>query len=640
MTIFSASDLSKAYGIQTILQNVSFKIDEFDKIGIVGVNGAGKTTLFRLLVGDEEVDSGTVIKDKGLTVAYMQQHSDFIQPQNEEEANNNNFLKSAFEEVREVFQPLINMEEELLIINKLLENSDDEALIKKQHTLSEAFADKGGLIYINRVISTLMGLGFLEKEIHLPLSSLSGGQQTRVLLAKILLSDAKLLLLDEPTNHLDINSTRWLEEFLVGYKGAILLISHDRYFLDRVIDHTFEIENNTLIAYGGNYSYYKEKKEFDRLSLEKDYTLKQKEIKRIESIIEQQKRFNQERNYVTIRSKLKQIGRITETLVKPTEEPDEIGFSFQACSGTGNDVLILKDIEKKYEQKQLFRNVNMLIKKGDKVFLSGPNGCGKTTLLRIITGQTEADSGSFKIGARVEIGYYDQTQSDLDLDKTVFDEVASSYPFMTNTEVRKALGAFLFHGDDVFKKISALSGGERARVSLVKLMLSKTNFLILDEPTNHLDIASKEALENTLDGYDGTLLIVSHDRYFINKLASKIFDMSVDGLTLYEGNYDFFLEKTANSNLALKTTKEVKPNIFLQKKAEEAEIRKKKNRIMNIENEISKSEDNIKSLNDSLSTPDIIDNYEKILEISALINEKQEELSLLYNEWEELSGEL
>jgi ATP-binding cassette subfamily F protein 3 len=373
--------------------------------------------------------------------------------------------------------------------------------------------------------------------------------------------------------------------------------------------------------------------------LEKDFFYKQKEIKRIESIIEQQKRFNQERNYVTIRSKQKQIDRITETLVKPAEDPEEIGFSFKACGETGDDVLVLKDIEKKYEQKELFRNLNMLVKRNDKVFLTGPNGCGKTTLLRIITGQTEADGGSFKINPRAVIGYYDQTQSDLDMEKTVFDEVAYTFPFMTNTEVRKALGAFLFHGDDVFKKISSLSGGERARVSLVKLMLSKNNFLIMDEPTNHLDIASKEALENALDGYDGTLLVVSHDRYFINKLANKIYDMSKDGLTLYEGNYNYFLEKTVNSNISVQKEKEAKPNIYLQKKAEEAEIRKKKNRIINIEKEISKIEENIRLLNDDLSSPEISDNYERIMEITTAINEKQKGLELLYNEWDGLTEE-
>ena len=372
------------------------------------------------------------------------------------------------------------------------------------------------------------------------MSALSGGQRTRVLLAKVLLSGAGLLLLDEPTNHLDISSTLWLEDFLASYKGAAVIISHDRYFLDRLCNRIFELENTHMKDYYGNYTDYRTQRAIDDLTLERDYEKKTKEIKRIEGIIAQQKRFNQERNYVTIKSKQKQIDRIKAELVKPEAAPESIGFSFKACHGTGNDVLTIEKLQKSYGQKEVLCDLDGYVKAQDRIFLTGSNGCGKTTLLRMITGKEIPDSGSIRIGARVEIGYYDQTLSDIDPKKTIFEDLADAYPRMNNLEIRKALALFLFKGEDVFKSCGTLSGGEKARVCLAKLMLSDVNLLILDEPTNHLDIQSKEALEDALADYDGTLMIVSHDRYFINRLASKLWYMDGGKITEYKGNFDEF----------------------------------------------------------------------------------------------------
>ena len=497
MLLLNVSGLSKFYGIHHVFQDVSFKVSSHDRIGIVGVNGAGKTTLFRLLSSNEECNAGIISRGKEVKIAYMEQHSDYTSN------------KSAIQEVLDVFSQLKILEDQIEMITKQLQNSANDLLIKKHSAMSEQFINLGGLTYKSRARSTLLGLGFSENELDLPLCHLSGGQRTRVLLAKILLSGSDLLLLDEPTNHLDIQAVQWLEEFLIGYKGAVLVISHDRFFLDRICTKIFEMVNGHLDIYNGNYTDYRKQKAVRQLSLEREYTRKQQEIKRIEGIIEQQRRFNQERNYITIKSKQKQIDKISSELVAPEQDPQEIHFTFKSCGDCANEVLVAEHISKEFKGTILFRDINMFIKRKDRIFLIGPNGCGKTTLLRILLSMEPATVGQIIIGSRVKVGYYDQTQSDLTMEKTIFDEISDTYPSMDNTSVRSALGAFLFKGDDVYKKISELSGGERARVSLVKLILSQANFLILDEPTNHLDIESKEILENALEKYDGTLLMLS-----------------------------------------------------------------------------------------------------------------------------------
>ncbi len=631
-TILQADGLVKTFSDRTLFRDVSFKVNETDRMGIIGVNGAGKTTLFRIITGKEEYDGGYLTKEKGLSVAYMEQYSTFTSD------------ATATEEVLTQFSALIEQEAELEQINAALEQGADEGLIRRQHALLESFEKNGGLTFRSWVRSTLLGLGLTEAEIHLPMGVLSGGQRTRVLLAKILLSGAKLLLLDEPTNHLDIPSIAWLEGFLAEYKGAVIVVSHDRFFLDRITNRTLELENEKVTVYEGNYSYYKEKKAFDRLTLERDYEKKKKEIARIEGIIAQQKHFGQERNYVTIRSKQKQIDRIAAELVKPEDDPESIGFSFKAASGTGNDVLTAENLAISFEEKHLFRDVTFTLYKQQHAFLVGPNGCGKTTLLKIALGQQTPDAGITEWGARVQVGYYDQTIADLDERKTVFQEVSDAYPSLGNTKIRTALGAFLFRGDDVFKEISVLSGGERARVALTKLMLSGANVLILDEPTNHLDIPSKEALEDALLSYDGTLLAVSHDRYFINRLADRILELTHDGMASISGNYDDYLtyceKKTPISSAPTPpSAPPSKENEYVKKKAEQADRRKKQARLNRIEKEISEAEEEIAALTEQFSDPAVASDYGKVAEISARLEALKAQTDELYAAWDTLSEE-
>lgn len=633
-TILQADGLVKTYSTRTLFRKVSFKINDGDRIGIVGVNGAGKTTLFRILSGKEEYDGGYLTKEKGLTMAYMEQYSEFASG------------RTAYEEVLTQFSALLAKEQELDQVNKALESSSDEGLIRRQQGLLESFEREGGLTFRSRVRAALLGLGLSEAEIFLPMPSLSGGQRTRVLLAKILLSGANLLLLDEPTNHLDIPSIAWLEGFLSEYRGTVIVVSHDRFFLDRVTTRTFELEHEKISVYEGNYSYYKEKKAFDRITLEREYEKKKKEIARIEGIIAQQKHFGQERNYITIRSKQKQIARIEAGLEKPEDDPEGIGFSFKSLGGTGNEVLKAKDLGISFEQKALFRNVTWTLLRQQHAFLVGPNGCGKTTLLKVILGQQAPDSGTAELGARVKVGYYDQAIADLQDEKTVFEEVSDAYPALTQTAIRTALGAFLFRGDDVFKQISVLSGGERARVALTKLMLSGSNFLILDEPTNHLDIPSKEALEEALLSYDGTLLAVSHDRYFINRLADRILELNQDGISSVSGNYGDYLafcEKRSASTPSKPCTSvseaPVRENEYVKKKSEQAAARKKQARLSRIEANITENESKMNELSALFSDPQISSDYARVSEITAKLDVLRTETDALYNEWDELSAE-
>ena len=627
MTILTASGIEKSYGIQSVLRDVRFSVEEGDKIGILGVNGAGKTTLFKLICGEEEPDQGQVQKSRNLQIAYMEQYAEYTSE------------KTVLQEATQVFSHLMEQERQLDHLQEQLAEQPSEELARRFHDANERFIDAGGLTYKSRVHSTLIGLGFLEEELHLPMDAVSGGQRTRVLLARLLLGQADILLLDEPTNHLDMQAIAWLEDFLANYRGTVLVISHDRYFLDRITNRIFEVENGKLTAYKGNYSAYVRQKEEIRAAKAKEYEIKTKEIHRLEGIIEKQKQWNREKNLVTARSKQKVIDRIAATLDAPEKEPENIHFHFSPAKPSGNDVLSARDVSVAFEGIPLFQNVNLDIKRGEKAFLLGDNGCGKTTLFRAVLGQ-QAAAGEIRLGSNVKVGYYDQAQSDLSPDKTVLETLSDALPQLDLGILRNALAAFLFRGDDVEKKIASLSGGEKARVTLARLMLSDANFLLLDEPTNHLDIASKEALEKALLEYDGTLFIISHDRYFINALATQIYRLTADGTEKFGGDYQYFLEKSLPLRREETPEKEQKPNAYQIKKEQASRVRRLQGQISRLEKEIEAQEAAMAALQEKLSLPEIAADYEKIGEISAELEELQEKTAGLYAKWEECSEEL
>lgn len=634
MILVNANNLKKTFGDEVLFDNVSFNIDSEDKIGLVGINGAGKSTLFKILTGKEDYDGGEIFKSKDIKIGYLDQYAC------------NESDKTVYDEILTVFEDLIRVEKELDEIRKAIEAEDDrdevQRLVMRQAALNEKFNELDGFYYKSRAKSALLGLGFCEEEFSLPVSALSGGQKTRVSLSKILLSGAELLLLDEPTNHLDINAVEWLEDFLKSYKGAVLVISHDRYFLDRVTNRTFEIDTGRLYSQNGNYSFYVKQREIEKLTQQRKYDNTVKEIERLEAVVEQQRRWNREKNIKTAESKLKVIDKLKETLDKPEETLSETSFSFKAVPGGGDITLECSGLAKGFDNKNLFNNVDLFVKRGERVFILGPNGCGKTTLLKIITGQYTQDEGEYTVGANTFIGYYDQIQENLNMNKTVIDEVWDEYPRLTQTEIRNALAVFLFRGEDVFKEISKLSGGERARVELVKLILKKVNFLIMDEPTNHMDIESKEALEKALAGYDGTMLIVSHDRYFIDKLADKIYYMDKNGVKLYDGNYTYFTEKFRKEKPEEGSTikkESVAALDYKEKKRLESEKRKRQTKIKRTEEAIAALEDKISGLTNELQQPEIASDYERAMELSNSIAELNGELEEQYLVWEELQSE-
>ena len=634
MAILTVNNIKKMFGTDVIIQDITFEVQKGDRIGLVGINGSGKTTLFKVLNGEYTADEGTFTPARETSIGYMEQHVC------------RDMEKPAFDEVMTVFAPLLKMEAEIEVlttkISEMPENLNE--LIEKQAELNDRFIADGGLTCRNRAKSTLIGLGFAPEQIYAPIGVLSGGQKAKIQLAKMLLGESNLLLLDEPTNHLDIPSVEWLEDFLKNYNGSYIVISHDRYFLDAVTNRTFEIENTHLTEYKGNYTKYLQLKEENRLAMQRVYDNTQREIKRIEGIIEQQKRFNQERNYVTIASKQKSIDRLQATLEKPEDDPDTIKFQFKASQRGGNDVLEAEELALSFGDHRLFKNVNLDIKRGEKVFLIGPNGCGKTSLLKVLLHIYKQTFGDFRFGAYIDIGYYDQAQGNLDESKTVIDEIWDLHPYMTQTQVRSALAVFLFKGEDVYKPVKGLSGGERARVLLLKLMLSKANLLILDEPTNHLDIGSCEALENALLGYDGTLFVVSHDRYLINKLADKIYYLTPSGTTLYLGNYDAYLEARQKQEAAKAAAEAENENavpkantVYKQKKERAAEIRKRRAALSKCEREIEAAEAEIDTLNELLSNPETASDYEKMMEITNKITEQKALADSLMNDWTELT---
>lgn len=630
--LLNVNGLKKMFADVVLFENVSFHIAERDRIGLIGANGAGKSTLFKMLIGSMRHDGGDIFKNKHAKIGYLEQYACA------------DSKRTIYDELLTVFSAVIAMEQELEDIRYELENNpaDMDALIQRQHSLNERFAAADGFYYRSKVRAALLGLGFSEEEFGLCVENLSGGQKTRLELGKILLSDSNLLLLDEPTNHLDMSSVEWLEDFLVSYRGAAVVISHDRYFLDRVCNRTFSLEAGRFYSAEGNYSFFVEQREIEKLTQQRNYENTQKEIQRLEGVVEQQRRWNREKNIKTAESKLKVIERLEKNLEKPAEEQTELRFQFRALPGGGNDVLIAENIAMSFAEKQLFKNADVHIRKGERVFLLGPNGCGKTTFLKIILGQYTPVTGTYKIGANTKIGYYDQTQENLDMNKTVIDEVWDAYPKMTQTEIRNALAAFLFRGEDVYKEVKTLSGGERARVELVKLILQSVNFLILDEPTNHLDIQSREALERALEDYDGTILAVSHDRYFVNKLATRILRMDGDKLLNFDGDYDYYLERFKAAEVSAKTQEKKTDSAMdyqAQKKLESAR-RKTMTRFQKTEAEIAGTEEEINRLNNELMKPGVAADYVQAAELSEKLEELNKQLEELFIQWEELQNRI
>ena len=637
MIIISSKDVKKSYGIDVIIENITFTVQENDKVGIVGVNGAGKSTLFKIITGDLEKDEGDIFISKNSSIGYMSQDFSF-------ESNNN-----IWDEMLTVFAQLIQMEKTIqdfeLKISCMSTSSDNEALeplLKTYANLQEEYKNSNGFGYKSQIKGVLKGLGFSPEDYDKPISILSGGQKTRVALGKVLLQNFNILLLDEPTNYLDIQSVEWLEDYLKNLKCAALIVSHDRYFLDMVTNRTFEIENKTLKEYNGNYSKYVEKKQQQREIMLKDYAEQQKEIARQEAIIAKFRQYNREKSIKQAESREKALDRI-ERIDRPDALPKNIGFKFDPGIRSGNDVLAVENLSKSFD-RLLFKDASFAVKRGEKVALLGPNGIGKTTMLKIIAGLSKADAGFIRLGTNVIIGYYDQEQESLDCSKTVIDEIWDEYPQLNQTEIRTKLAAFLFQGEDVFKEIIKLSGGERSRIALLKIMLSKSNFLLMDEPTNHLDILSKEVLESALTNYPGTVLLVSHDRYFLNKVATKIIDLKQDDCLQYNGNYSYYIYKKgllensadlqqAEDSEATTATK----NDWLKQKEEKSSLRRQQKRLETVEMEIAQSEERIKEIGALLETSEVYSNHVRCQELHHEQEKLKKNLDSLYEEWSELS---
>ena len=631
MAYLHAYNLSISFGEKKLFDNVSFEVGEHDRIGLIGVNGAGKTTLFRLITGEMEPTSGEAFLSKQARIGYLEQHACADE------------TRSIYDEMLSVFQNVMQIERELNETTCQLELGEGSLneLIDRQQALNERFDRMGGLTYRSRTRAALMGLGFAEKEFGQPCGNLSGGQKSKLSLGKLLLSGANLLLLDEPTNHLDIESVEWLEGFLRDFTGAALIISHDRYFLDRVTNRTMEMEHGHVKLLKGNYTEYQQFKKQEREVQQKHYENSMREIKRIEGIIAQQRQWNREKNIRTAESKEKMLGRMKAELEAPEAELESLRFAFLPRMVSGNDVILASGLQKSFDEKKLFAGVELHIRRGDRAFLLGPNGCGNTTLLRVLLGKTPADGGRFTFGTNVQIGYFDQGLGGLHPEKTVLAEIWDTYPAMTQTEVRSALAAFLFQGDDVYQLVRDLSGGEKARTALLKLMLSGANLLLLDEPTNHLDISSREALEDALAGYEGTMLIVSHDRYFINKIANRVLHLTHDGVKEYLGGYDDYVQALEEQPPTPKAAQEKpKQNAYKLRKERESERRKLTGRIARCEEKIARMDEEITTLNAQLERPEIAADYAKVLELTQQLASLHEEQERLYAQWEQLQEQL
>ena len=629
MVVISAQNLSLSFGEDVIFSSLSFDVKNDEKIGLVGVNGAGKTSLFKIIIGEYEPDDGAIFISKDINIGYMEQHTCSVSG------------RSVYDELISVFGKLIEIETQLSYVNSQLEDGIDiERNILIQAELQDKYERYGGLTYKSRTRSALIGLGFSEDEFNMSTQKLSGGQRSKLTLAKLLLSDSDILLLDEPTNHLDIASVEWLEDFIQSYKGNVIIISHDRYFLDKVTNKTIQIENNKCYSFTGNYSEFLAKKDSMQRAIEDKYRSDMQEIHRIEGIVAQQRQWNRERNIKTAESKLKQIERIKAQLVVPDSAVEKINFDFKAKAETGNDVLSCRNLSKSFGNNKLFENVNFEIKKGERVFLLGDNGCGKTTLFKILMNEYASDSGQMIFGENLYKGYFEQIKKIPSDNRTVIDDVWNKYPGMNQTAIRNALAAFLFKGDDVFKKLADCSGGEIARVEMLKLMLGGDNFLLLDEPTNHLDAFSREALENTLLNFDGTMFVISHDRYFINRLATRVLVLNQNGVDEYLGNYDYYIthkrniptftEKTATNSVP------VKVNTYKLKKELTSNLRKAKTQLINTESDIEKIENEITQIELKLNDPEVQSDYEKIIETTNVLQQLNTKHEELYSKWEDL----
>ncbi len=669
--ILACHNIKKSFGTDEIIKESSFHIEDHEKAAIVGINGAGKSTLLKMIMHIEESDSGSITIAKGKTIGYLAQHQD---------TNGSNTI---YNEVLEVKRPVIEMETELRNMEeemKTKEGNELDALMDSYSRLNHKFELNDGYSYKSEVGGVLKGLGFFPEDYNRIISTLSGGQKTRVALAKLLLDKPDIILLDEPTNHLDLNSIAWLENFLSNYQGAVVIVAHDRYFLNKIVTKIIEIDNGIITTFSGNYSDYSKKKAQLREAQIRQYLNQQREIKHQEAVIEKLKSFNREKSIRRAESREKALEKI-EVIDKPVEVNSQMHIHLEPSIVSGNDVLSVKELSKSFPPLTLFSNVSFEIKRGERVAIIGDNGTGKTTLLKVLNNMCCADKGEFTLGTNVEIGYYDQEHHVLHMEKTLFEEISDAYPELTHTKIRNVLAAFLFTGDDVFKPISALSGGERGRLSLAKLMLSNANFLILDEPTNHLDMVSKEILENALTHYTGTVLYVSHDRYFINETATRILDLKNHNFINYIGNYDYYLEKNeeltklytnkneqqilnkhnsspsllqknncidSQNNYDINKLKDYNFNTdpnsgklsWLQQKEAQAKRRKLENEYNKTEQDIALNEEIISSVDNELSKPEIATNSAKCSELSEKRNTAELKLAKLYEKWEELAEKL
>lgn len=609
--VLACNNISKSFGMDEIIKNASFHIEEREKAAIVGINGAGKTTLLRIIMGEYQADSGEVIIAKDRTIGYLAQH---------QKLSGDNTI---YDELLSVKKDIIELEQKIRRLELEMHSKEGvelETVMEAYSKSTHQFELQNGYAYKSEVVGVLKGLGFDESDFEKKMNTLSGGQKTRVALGRLLLSKPDIIMLDEPTNHLDMNSIAWLENYLVNYDGSVIIVAHDRYFLDKVVTKVIEVERGIVSVFSGNYSDYAAKKKQLMDAKLKEYYNQQRDIKHQEEVIAKLKSFNREKSIKRAESREKLLDKI-EVIDKPITEQETMHFKLEPAKESGNDVLSVEGLSKAFGGNRLFDNVSFEIKKGEKVALIGNNGTGKTTILKIINHIIDADAGKVKLGANVEIGYYDQEHNVLHMDKTAFDEIGDAYPDMTNTQIRNMLACFLFTGDDVFKKISDLSGGERGRVSLAKLMLSNANFLILDEPTNHLDIMSKEILESALNRYTGTVLYVSHDRYFINKTASRIMELSANTVTNYIGNYDYYLEK--RDILAPKEVKQVSSekntavkDDWKAQKEEQAKLRKRQNDIAKIEKSIEQLEKDNSELDEQLALPEVYSDVKQLMKLN------------------------
>ena len=635
--ILNATNISKSFGSNEIIKDAIFLVNEHEKVAIVGINGAGKTTLLKILTGEEHADSGNVILAKDAKLGYLRQ------------INNVDSTLSIIDELYTVIEHILNMEKRMLEMQEQMQHlsgEELEALYSSYTALTHSYELMDGYAAKSKVIGILKGLGFDENDFERKINTLSGGQKTRVFLAKLLLEEPDIILLDEPTNHLDLHSIEWLESYLLNYKGAVIIVSHDRYFLDKIVSKVIDIENSEVQMYSGNYSDFSAKKKMLLDAKVKEYLNQQQEIKHQEAVITKLKQFNREKSIKRAESRQKQLEKI-DRVEAPVTHIENMKLSLDISKESGKDVLTVHNLAKSFDEKHLFSDINFEIKRGERVAIIGDNGTGKTTLLKIINGLLSPDAGEVIYGSNVSIAYYDQEHQVLHMDKTLFDEISDTYPDMSNTQIRNILAAFLFTGEDVFKKIGDLSGGERGRVSLVKLMLSKANFLLLDEPTNHLDILSKDVLESALNSFPGTICYVSHDRYFINKTATRILDLTGNRLLNYIGNYDYYIEKReaveGAANLSNNNIEEKPAEIsdskqeWIENKTAQAQKKKISNALNKCEKEIEKIEEKLSLIDEEFANPEISSNVGKLMELQKEKTALEEKLEKLMNEWEELT---